>query len=162
MRPDRHPAGAVVSLEMWTSSSGEVFQLGARSSAHFLTMLQQTPIHTQISQMPAAPLGSFIVGNSEYYWHGNAVIRGKGRSEKLWHGTYLQGLINEMRQAGIGTHDRPAIQTILDKLESDPHLESVVVEGPGAYPGGRDALHPVTFDDSSGWTIAHPDPDPSN
>lgn len=135
----------------------EPFQLGPRSSQLFLKMLTNVPIHTEISQMPAAPMGKFTVGGTNYLWHGNGVIRGTGREERLWHGPYLQRLIIEVMQKPSAS--REAIQGILDGLENDRGVADTAVDGPGAYPGGTDALHPVSinFDDTNSWRAFEPE-----
>lgn len=106
--------------------------------------------------MPAAPMGTFTVGSTDYLWHGNGVIRGTGSQERLWHGPYLQRLITEVLRK---QHDsRESIQQILDLLESDRTIAATPLEGPGAYPGGGDALHSVslTIGDTNGWRVFDP------
>ena len=91
--------------------------------------------------MPAAPYGVFSVAGVDYLWHGNGVIRGEGRSERLWHGPFLQRLVREFhKHGGI---DADVVRKILESLENDPSIASAPMEGPGAYPGGADDLHPV-------------------
>jgi hypothetical protein len=137
--------------------SPEPFQLGPRSAQLFLDMLTNQPVHSEISQMDAAPMGTFIVGGTEYLWHGNGVIRGKGRDERLWSGSYLQRLIVDVMRQDHST--REAVQRILDTLEQDSTIASTPLQGPGQYPGGaNDALHParLTTDDSNGWRVFEP------
>lgn len=137
--PDTYPVGTRVTLKY---RSGE-FVLGPKSAQLFLEMLANTPIRSQISMMPAAPWGEFAVDGNRYYWHGNAVIRGKGERERLWHGPLLQRLIYST-SGRSSSLDSGEMQSILDKLENDPTVRNTPLEGPGAYPGGGDALHPIT------------------
>lgn len=128
------------------------FQLGPRSSQLFLDILTNQPERSEISQMPAFPMGKFTAGDTEYLWHGNGVIRGKGRSERLWHGSYLERLIAVVMREEHGS--REAMQRILDTLEHDSTVASTLLQGPGQYPGGaNDALHPARLSggDTNGW-----------
>lgn len=93
--------------------------------------------------MPAAPIGVFTIGTTKYLWHGNAVIRDKGDNERLWHGPYLQKLITAYNKEK--KENRQRMQKILDALEKDHDITKTKMEGPGAYPGGGDALHPIEF-----------------
>jgi hypothetical protein len=137
--------------------SPEPFQLGPRSSQMLVDMLTNVPVQTEISEMPALPIGTFTIGSTDYLWHGNGVIRGTGRHERLWHGAYLQRLITEvMRQK---PDSRESLQYILDALEQDGTVASTPLQGPGQYPGGaNDALHPVrlTVGDTNGWQVFEP------
>ncbi len=138
MKPDLYPPGTAVTLRMWFLR--EPLQLGPRSSQLFLDMLAAQPVHSRISEMPAKAMGVFTVSGTDYYWHGNGVIHSFGRNERLWHGAYLQRLI----RVDLGSEmNRESLQRFLDSLEQDPTVESTPLDGPGAYPGGRDALHPV-------------------
>src|SRR5690348_6704487 len=140
-KPDRYPVGTKVTLTM-PMVSPDPFQLGPRSSQLFLDMLTNQPVHSEISQMPALPMGTFTVGGTKYLWHGNGVIRGKGREERLWHGPYLQRLIILVMHEEHGS--RESVQRILDTLEQDSTVASTPLQGPGQYPGGaNDALHPA-------------------
>jgi hypothetical protein len=106
--------------------------------------------------MLAAPIGTFTVGSTDYLWFGNGVIRGTGHEERLWHGPYLQRLIIEvMRKEDLS---RESIQLILDALESDATVAATPLDGPGAYPSGGDALHPLSFSvgDTNGWRVFEP------
>ena len=138
--PDIYPAGTTVTLTI-REISPTPFQLGPRSSKLFLDMLTNQPVHSQISQMPAYPLGRFTVGSNLYLWHGNGVIRGKDRHERLWHGAFVQRLVRE--RMSWGTNAPEEMLKILDKLEADPSVADTRIDGPGQYPGGaNDALHP--------------------
>jgi len=106
-------------------------------------MLSRRPIHTEISEMPALPIGRFAVASNEYFWHGNGVIRGRGAEERLWFGPYLQRLIIEVTRKGPSS--RKEMQQILDDLEADDTVANTPLDGPAAYPGGGDALHPSHF-----------------
>jgi hypothetical protein len=155
-KPDHYPVGTKVTLAMRVSP--EPFQLGPRSSQLFLDMLTNQPVHSEISQMPASPMGKFTVGSTEYLWHGNGVIHGKGRSERLWHGPYLQRLITEVMREEHGS--RESVQRILDALEQDGTVASTPLQGPGQYPGGaNDTLHParLTVGDTNGWRVFTPE-----
>ena len=89
--------------------------------------------------MRALPMGTFTAGGTEYLWHGNGVINGKGRSELLWHGPYLQRLITVVMREDHAS--RASVQRMLDTLEQDSTVAGVPVQGPGQYPGGaNDAL----------------------
>lgn len=90
--------------------------------------------------MPALPLGAFKVGGVVYLWHGNGVIRGTGSDERMWQGPFTQRLIADVAKAGDDDQEIPAI---LDAIEEDPSVANTPVSGPGAYPGGSDALHPL-------------------
>lgn len=90
--------------------------------------------------MPALPMGAFKAGGVEYLWHGNGVTRGTGNEERLWHGPFTQRLIADVAKAGYETKE---ISSILNAIEQDPSVADTTVGGPGAYPGGSDALHPV-------------------
>ena len=138
--------------------SPDPFQLGPRSSQLFLDILTNQPVHSEISQMPALPMGAFTAGGTEYLWHGNGVIRGQGRSERLWYGPYLQRLIIEVMREKHGS--RESVQRILDALEQDSTVASTPLQGPGQYPGGaNDALHParLTIDETNGWQVFTPE-----
>ncbi len=137
--PDVYAEGTRVTLTVRFPTSKH--ELGPRSSQLFLEMLKEQPIHTEISQMPAAPLGIFTVEGVDYLWHGNAVIRGHDREERLWHGPFLQRLIIAKTEEQPFGQD--AMQKLLDELENDPTVAETPLEGPGAYPGGGDALHPT-------------------
>jgi len=151
LEPDRYPPGTRVALKM----GGSTYELGLRSSELFLDMLTNQPIHTEISKMPAAPMGTFTVCGVDYRWHGNGVTRGRGRKERLWYGPYLQRLIATVMQED---HSSPgSVQRILDALEMDPTVANTPLEGPGAYPGGGDALHPARLDDPEGWRVFTPE-----
>lgn len=152
-KPEQHPPGTKITLTMGNVSP-DPFLLGPRSSQLILDMLTNQPVHTQISQMPALPMGVFRVGDAKYLWHGNGVIRGTGSDERLWHGPYLQRLIVSVMKESPGS--RESVQRILDALESDPNVGSTPVEGPGAYPGGGDALHPARVGDPAGWKVFTP------
>lgn len=117
-------------------------------------MLTNQPAHSEISQMPALPMGAFRVADAEYLWHGNGVIRGTGREERLWHGPYLQRLIAAVMREPH--RNRESVQRILDALECDSTVASTPVDGAGAYPGGGDALHPVCMGDPTGWKVFTP------
>lgn len=141
MEPDIHDSNLPVTLQTWVrtdagSSELSEFRIGPESARQFIEMLAQSSAHTRISEMPADPMGHFYVGETEYAWHGNAVIRGEGRHERLWHGPYLQNLINALSRDGYEVRTRDAVQTILDELEAAPGRAGVKVEGPGVYPGG--------------------------
>lgn len=135
-----HPAGTSVTL----SYRGSEFVLGPKSAQMFLEMLAKTPIRSQISTMRARPWGEFVVDRKKYYWHGNAVIRGSEDDERLWHGPLMQRLINDTRYLS----DLKQVQVTLDKIENDPTVSKTPLEGPGAYPGSGDALHPITVPQS--------------
>src|SRR4051794_22712903 len=115
--PDLYPTGTAVTLKMRILSpesiSNEQFKLGPRSSQLFLDMLTNLPVHSEISRMPAAPYGRFSIGTVDYLWHGNAVIRGTGRAERLWHSPYLQRLIIEVTGKKDLTN-RQSVEHILD------------------------------------------------
>ncbi len=135
----------------------EQFQLGPKSAQLFLDMLTNQPVRSEVSQMPALPMGTFTVGTATYLWHGNGVIRDQGRDERLWHGPYLQKLINEVM--GHKMDSRTAVQRILDALEQDSTVANTPLQGPGQYPGGaNDALHPVILrtGDTNGWNAFPP------
>lgn len=108
--------------------------------------------------MPARPMGSFTVADVVYLWHGNGVIRGMDRKERLWHGPFLQRLIMEvMRQEGLKSRD--SLQHILDTLEKDATVANTPLQGPGQYPNGaNDALHPakLTVGDTNNWRVFEP------
>ena len=155
-KPDRYPVGTKVTLTM-RMVSPDAFQLGPRSSQLFLDMLTNQPVHSEISQMHALPMGTFTAGGTEYLWHGNGVIHGKGRSERLWHGPYLQRLITEVMREEHGS--RESVQRILGTLEQDSTVASTALQGPGQYPGGaNDALHParLTVGDTNGRRVFTP------
>jgi len=141
LKPDNYPSGTKVTLRMEDILT-EPFQLGPRSSQLVLDMLTNQPIHSNISQATALPMGTFTVGDTQYLWHGNAVIRGKGRNERLWHGPYLQRLIADV----VREHPRDhlSLQRILDKLESDSTVATTALAGPGAYPGAGDGWRVFT------------------
>jgi hypothetical protein len=155
--PDRYPAGTKITLTM-RENPHEQYQLGPRSSQLFLDMLTNQPVHSEIGQMPARPVGRFTVADVDYLWHGNGVIRGKDRDERLWHGPFLQRLIIEvMRLEGLKSRD--SLQHILDALEKDATVESTPLQGPGQYPNGaNDALHPakLTVGDTNDWRVFEP------
>jgi hypothetical protein len=156
MAPDQYPAGTPVSLTM-RMVSPEPFQLGPKSSQLFLNMLTNQPVHSEISQMPAAPMGTFMVAGTHYLWHGNGVIRGTGRHERLWYGPYVQRLIIEIMHREHST--RESVQHILDALEQDGTVATTSLQGPGQYPGGaNNALHPahLVIGDTNGWQVFHP------
>ena len=137
--------------------SPEPFQLGPKSSQLFLDMLTNQPVCSQITQMPAASMGKFRIGPVQYLWHGNAVIRGAGREERLWHGPYLQRLIVEVMRKE--PRNRDSMQRILDTLEQDPTIASTPLEGPGKYPGGvNDAVHPAHLNvgNTNSWQVFEP------
>jgi hypothetical protein len=140
MQPDVHPPGTKVALIMRDVSPDSI-QLGPRSAQLFLDMLARTSVHTRISSMPAAPMGTFTVGDANYLWHGNAVIRGTGAEERLWHGPFTQRLISDLMGSPHDT--RESVIAVLDAIEGDPAVADTPVQGPGAYPGGGDALHPI-------------------
>lgn len=119
----------------------EALQLGPNATQLFLKMLKTKPVHSQISQMTAAPMGIFTIGDKEYQWHGNGVTLGGGREERLWSGPYLQRLINAVMKGPCNTPEDMAL--ILSILEADLQLGNTPMEGPGAYPGGGDALNPM-------------------
>ena len=135
--------GSTVFLEM-RHPAAQTFELGPKSTALFLDMLTNQPVRSAIGQMPALPLGTFIVGTNRLLWHGNGVILGKGSQERLWHGPFLQRLAEEKMKS---TWDDPgATQRILDLLENDPSVPSTPLGGPGQYPGGaNNALNPTPF-----------------
>lgn len=154
LEPDVHASNLPVKLKTWVKSDGSSsimveFSLGPKSGNHFITLLSEVPVHTSISEMPADPIGYFYVGETEYIWHGNAVIRGEGKYERLWHGRYLQSLINAIYRGGFEDPTEETLREILSELEQNPPMVDVQLEGPGAYPGGGDALHPVGMDDLS-------------
>jgi hypothetical protein len=144
--PDLYPPNTPVVLTTWIVSldspthAEESFQLGPKSARLFLDMLSKRPFHSNISEMPALPMGRFTVGGADYYWHGNGVIRGKGADERLWSGPYLQRLLKEVRLIG---GDRESLLQLLNALEADDTVAATPLDGPGAYPGGGDALHPT-------------------
>ena len=94
----------------------------------------------------------------DYLWHGNAVIRGSGSDERLWHGPFLQRLLQTIMDEK--PKGREAFQKILDTLEKDPTVPNAKLNGPGAYPGGGDALHPARLGDREGWQESKPDLEP--
>lgn len=147
--PDLYPPNTPVILTTYLASwsspthAEESFQLGPKSARMFLDMLSKRPVHSSISEMPALPMGRFTVGSAVYSWHGNGVIRGKGADERLWYGPYLQRLIKDVQPIVGG--DRKDLQKLLDDLEADDTVSMTPLEGPGAYPGGGDALHPTRF-----------------
>jgi hypothetical protein len=156
-KPDRYPASTKVTLTM-RMVSPDPFQLGPHSSQLFLDMLTNQPVHSEISQMPALPMGTFTVGGTQYLWHGNGVIRGKGSEELLWHGPYLQRLITVVMREEHA--NRESVQRILDALEQDSTVASTPLQGPGQYPGGaNDALHPAQLivGDTNGWGVFTPE-----
>lgn len=136
--PDIYPQGRNVTLKIWYASP-DPFTLGPNSSKLFLDMLATEPVRSDISSMPAAPMGVFTVDGKHYDWHGNGVIRVTNGEERLWHGSFTQGQINDvMRQEH---NSRETMQAILDEIENDQSVESTQVTGPGQYPGGsNDAL----------------------
>ena len=93
--------------------------------------------------MPAEPMGVFRVSGAEYLWHGNGVIRGTGPEERLWHGPFTQRLISDVTHAE--KEDKQTLLGILAAIEADPNVANTPLDGPGAYPGGADALHPIPF-----------------
>jgi hypothetical protein len=152
-RPDHYPTGTAVKLKLYGTREPIQLHLGPKSAQLFLDMLARQPVHSEISQMPAAPYGKFSVQSAEYFWHGNAVIRGRGRSERLWYGPYLQRLIIDVMRLSYPPR-RDSIQGVLDSLERDPTVVNTPLQGPGQYPGGdNDALHPahLTVGDTNGW-----------
>jgi hypothetical protein len=161
-RPDHYPPATAVTFEMTHAMTRELIQiqLGPKSARLFLDMLAQQPVHSEISQMPALPYGKFTVEGAEYFWHGNGVIRGRGRSERLWYGPYLQRLIVDVMRVPIPVERKDSIQRIFDALEQDPTVANTPLQGPGQYPGAaNDALHParLTVGDTNGWQIFNPD-----
>ncbi|MCP5522983.1 MAG: hypothetical protein H7A46_15710 [Verrucomicrobiales bacterium] len=162
-RPDHYPPGTRVTFEMTRVMADEPIriQLGPRSSQLFLDMLARPPVHSEVSRMPALPYGRFTVGEAEYLWHGNAVIRGKGRDERLWYGPFLQRLIQDVKPVPVPVERKEIIQSIFDALEQDPTVADTPLQGPGQYPGGaNDALlRPSRFsmDDTNGWKVSYPD-----
>ena len=153
--PDYYTPGTRVTV---TIGAQGPFILGPKSSQLFLDMLTNQPVHSEIGQMPATPLGEFTVGTNKYLWHGNAVIRGEGRKERLWYGPYLQKLVNEVLPIFSG--DRDPIQHVLEALEQDSSVASTPLQGPGQYPGGaNDALHPtkITTGDTNGFQVFIPE-----
>ena len=154
MQPDVYPPGTKVSLVMRFVSPDSI-QLGPRSAQLFLDMLARPSVHTRISSMPAAPMGTFTVGDENYLWHGNAVIRGTGDDERLWHGPFTQRLISEFM--GSVHNTRESVLAVLNAIESDPAVADTPVQGPGAYPRGGDALHTVPISQFKTFT---PQPKP--
>lgn len=140
MAPDIHPPDSKVSLVVGFGSR-EPIPLGPRSSQLLLQMLAGPSVHTDISTMDARPMGTFIVGEVAYLWHGNGVTRGTGNEERLWRGPFTQRLISDIMATQSFT--RESAVTLLSVIESDPTVATTPVEGPGAYPGGGDALHPL-------------------
>ena len=141
MKPDVYPAGTPVMFSV-SYAADKQYLLGPQSKKLFLDMLARPPVHSQISSMPAAPMGSFIVAGNTYQWHGNGVIHGTGEDERLWQGKFLQRLIKDVMYESMPTGKKLA--ALLDAVERDPSIAATPMEGPGAYPGGGDALHPVT------------------
>lgn len=139
MAPDVYPAGTKVVLNVRSGTPSDSIELGPKATQLFLKMLAQPSIHTEISSMPALPLGYFTVNGNRYSWHGNAVTRGIEAEERLWSGPFMQRLIRDYGNAGYQN-----AAAILATIEKDPAVESTSVEGPGAYPRGTDALHPNT------------------
>lgn len=139
MPGDSYPSGTAVSLNVDDIPGGPVV-LGPRSSQLFLSMIAKDSVHSEISSMPAAPLGVFTASTAIYEWHGNAVIRGTGTQERLWHGPFTQRLIVDWTKSDL--KDRQSLLRILTAIEEDPNVANTPLEGPGAYPGGGDALHP--------------------
>jgi hypothetical protein len=79
---------------------------------------------TPMEQLPGPPMGKFTVAGRDYLWRGDEVIRGRGRTERVWRGPYLQRLITEiMRQ---DHRSRESVQRILDTLEQRPAADSTV------------------------------------
>ena len=138
-QPDFVPSGIDVFFVEWGASSPPI-KLGPRSTKLFLEMLTRPSVHMEISSMPALPMGAFKAGGVEYLWHGNGVIHGTGNEERMWHGPFTQRLIADVAKAGYETKE---ISSILNAIEQDPSVSDSTVGGPGAYPGGSDALHPV-------------------
>jgi hypothetical protein len=106
-------------------------------------MVATTPIHTEISMMPADRMGVFEVSGKRYLWHGNGVIHGRGAKEQFWSSAYMQALINAM-----SSRDRmepTSIQGILDGLEADLSVTNTPLGAHGAYPGGSGALEPTQW-----------------
>ena len=128
-----------------TDTKVKLFKLGSRDpivlpphmAKAFVEMLQRQPVHSEIGSMPAAPLGYFEVGEKHYLWHGNGVIYGKGSEELLWHGPVTQILIERWSKERYDENRLP--QVVSSITEAD--LKAAQLEGPGAYPGGTDALH---------------------
>lgn len=137
MEPDIYPAGTVVLFE-WDLAEGEPIPLGPNSTKMFLDMLAQPSVHSHISSMTAAPIAYFHIGYTVYAMHGNAVTRGRGPEERLWHGPFLQRLITDaMNQSD---DSRAALVKVLNTIEQDPDVAKTSLEGPGAYPGGGPAI----------------------
>lgn len=137
MPPIVIPEATPITFDLNTST----YTLPPKLAAEFRRMVAQPGIHSEITSMPAAPIGSFAAGEWRFDWHGNAVIEGNKETERLWSGPLLQLLIRS------SPYDKkPAeLQAILDDLEAHPErLKETKVEGPGAYLGGGDALHPIT------------------
>jgi hypothetical protein len=137
--PDTVLSGTDVYFVSWETSSPPI-KLRPRSTKLFLEMLARPSVHTEISSMPALPMGSFKVGGVEYLWHGNGVIRGTGSEKRMWQGPFTQRLIEEVAKEGYAPQTIPSI---LNTIEEDPSVADTTVSGPGAYPGGSDALHPL-------------------
>jgi hypothetical protein len=140
--PHNFPSGTPVTLKI-DGIDGQSFSLGPKSAQYFLEMVATLPIHTEISKMPALPMGIFEVSGKSYKWHGNGVIHGRGASEQFWSSAYMQALIN-----AASSHDllEPTeIQGMLDGLEADLSVPSTPLEAPGAYSGGSGALEPTQW-----------------
>ena len=137
--PEVKQVSSVV-LDLFDSKA--TIRLGSVNSLRFASMLTTTPLHTRISEMLAAPMGAFTYEGKSYLWHGNGVIHGTGADERLWSGPLLQYLINEMAENGY-TDVRGTVIASLARLESVRGELSISPSGLGAYPDGRDALHPI-------------------
>ena len=133
------PTNTPVTFRVFNGSS-TTYTLPPKLAANFIQMLGKPAIHTQISQMPALPNGFFSAGSYHFDWHGNAVIEGSADSERLWSGPLLQLFI----QSKLYPKKPEEIQALLDDWEAHPEqFNAIKMDGPGAYPGGGDALHPA-------------------
>ena len=139
--PEKERVASVV-LDLYDSK--EPIRLGPINSNRFATMLKTTPVHTRISEMPAAPLGAFTHEGRVYLWHGNAVIHGSGSDERCWSCPLLEYIVTDWAATGY-SDQRATVTQALARLETVRGEIVIRTSGPGAFPGGSDALHPIAF-----------------
>ena len=114
---------------------------------HLRNALQSDPIRSNITTMPAAPIGVLKAGDIELSIHGNAVIFGKGENEVLWHSPVIQ-LIGD----AVSNHSMDNAEKLLEELNAitDADIQAVKMRGPGAYEGGTGFMAPAQ------WSVSHP------
>ena len=118
------------------TGNGESRTLSEKQAEWFITDISGAGVRSKISKYPAFPIARIEHDGKEYLMHGNAVIHVQDDGlEFLWSGPYLQTLVSF----------DGSITDAIDHVETLSTLDGVLMDAPGAYPGGGPA--PLVDDD---------------